>query len=94
MEERNDRAPWTPSAQSMNVAFAGRIWRIGGFVEKDNRFLPLAKYGPRLTVGPGPSLPLFPVGKHGGAERWSYIMESFGCLEGHSTLEMKVISRP
>ena len=38
-----DRAAWTPSAHSMNVTFAGRMWRMGGFVEKDNRFLPISE---------------------------------------------------
>ena len=27
-----DRAAWTPSIQSMSVTFAGRLWRMGGFV--------------------------------------------------------------
>ena len=38
-----DRAAWTPAEQSMNVTFAGRMWRMGGFVEKENRSLPISE---------------------------------------------------
>ena len=38
-----DRAAWTPSQHSMSVTFAGRMWRMGGFVEKKNRFLPISE---------------------------------------------------
>jgi hypothetical protein len=38
-----DRAAWTPSASSMSVAFAGRMWRMGGFVEKENRSFPISE---------------------------------------------------
>ena len=38
-----DRAAWTPSALSMSVAFAGRMWRMGGFVEKENRSSPISE---------------------------------------------------
>jgi hypothetical protein len=36
-----DRAAWTPSAK--DVAFAGRMWRMGGFVKRQNRFLPISE---------------------------------------------------
>jgi hypothetical protein len=38
-----DRAAWTLSANSMSVAFGGRIWRMGGFVKRENRFLPISE---------------------------------------------------
>jgi hypothetical protein len=38
-----DRAPWTPSASSMSVVFDGRMWRMGGFVKRENRFLPIGE---------------------------------------------------
>ena len=37
-----DRAPWTRSGQSMSVAFAGRLWRMGGFV-KGEPVLPISE---------------------------------------------------
>jgi len=41
--KETDRAAWTPSANSMGVAFAGRMWRMGGFVKRENRFLPISE---------------------------------------------------
>ena len=38
-----DRAAWTRSVSSMSVVFAGRIWRMGGFVKRENRFLPISE---------------------------------------------------
>lgn len=37
------QAPWTPSANSMSVAFAGRMWRMGGFVRRENKFVPISE---------------------------------------------------
>jgi hypothetical protein len=38
-----DRAAWTPSANSMSVAFAGRMWRMGGFIEKESSPFPIGE---------------------------------------------------
>jgi hypothetical protein len=38
-----DRAAWTPSAYSMSVAFAGRMWRMGGFIKKESRPFPIGE---------------------------------------------------
>ena len=38
-----DRAAWTPSGQSMSSSFAGRMWRMGGFVENKSRFIPIGE---------------------------------------------------
>lgn len=38
-----DRAAWTPSGQSMSVTFAGRLWRMGGFIERENRVVPISE---------------------------------------------------
>ena len=37
------QAPWTLSANSMTVAFAGRMWRMGGFVRRENKFVPISE---------------------------------------------------
>jgi hypothetical protein len=41
--KESDRAAWTPAAQSMSVAFAGRLWRMGGFVKEENSFTPISE---------------------------------------------------
>jgi hypothetical protein len=41
--EETDRAAWTSSASSMSVAFAGRMWRMGGFVKDGSRSLPISE---------------------------------------------------
>src|SRR2546421_7305710 len=41
--KETDRVAWTPSVSSMSVAFAGRMWRMGGFVKQENRFLPIGE---------------------------------------------------
>jgi len=38
-----DRAAWTPSGQSMSVTFAGRLWRMGGFVVQESQVLPIGE---------------------------------------------------
>ena len=38
-----DRAGWTPSIQSMSVTFAGRLWRMGGFVVQGSQVLPIGE---------------------------------------------------
>ncbi|WP_292610129.1 hypothetical protein, partial [Nitrobacter sp. 62-13] len=36
-----EQSSWTQAAQSMNVAFAGRMWRMGGFIEEETKFHPI-----------------------------------------------------